>query len=91
LECQKIALERNEKQKKELQGKVSLLQDQLDSIHTRSVGSFIIDQVASQGNDWQYHVLCAHHFVLGDATNNTDLSRLSCTLHSPGLIVLHGT
>jgi hypothetical protein len=39
LECQKIALERNEKQKKELQGKVSLLQDQLDSIHTRSVGS----------------------------------------------------
>lgn len=37
VECQKIALERHEKQKKELQGKVALLQDQLDSIKTRSV------------------------------------------------------
>lgn len=37
VECQKIALEKHEKQKKELQGKVALLQDQLESIHTRSV------------------------------------------------------
>lgn len=39
VECQKIALERQEKQKKEVQGKVALLQDQLDSIQTRSVRS----------------------------------------------------
>ena len=37
VECQKIALDRHERQKKELQGKVSLLQDQLESIRTRSV------------------------------------------------------
>ena len=37
VECQKITLEKNEKSRKELQGKVALLTDQLESYKSRSV------------------------------------------------------